>query len=349
MNVQLVQAAGEGLLQAKFEALKRKLDAEGLFDPARKRPLPAFPRTVAIVTSPTGAALRDMLHILTRRAPWLRVIISPVRVQGEGAAAEIADAVVRLNRWEELRIDVIVLARGGGSAEDLWQFNEEALARVIAESGIPIVSAVGHEIDFTISDFVADLRAPTPSAAAELVAPDTTEVLRRLQSYTVRIHREVAACLQKQRRRLEYLSRGALLREPRHQLEGAAQRLDAAADSLHRAVRERVASERQRIVSHAAVLRHHRPDHLLALRRQQVATLRRTMTERAQQALARRLRELHRIGEMLRVLSPEATLDRGYTITTNEAGTVIRQAAAVVSGTRLRTRFQDGAVNSTAE
>jgi exodeoxyribonuclease VII large subunit len=349
MNVQLVQAAGEGLLQAKFEALKRKLDAEGLFDPARKRMLPPFPRTIAIVTSPTGAALRDMLHILTRRAPWLRVIISPVRVQGEGAAAEIAEAVVRLNRWEELRVEVIVLARGGGSAEDLWQFNEEALARVIAGSGIPIISAVGHEIDFTISDFVADLRAPTPSAAAELVAPDATEVRRRLQSYASRMHREVSACLQKQRSRLEYLSRGALVREPRHLLE--APHRDSTLTRMHftgRCGKESLSrtpedcKPRRRPSSSSA-------DHLLALRRQQVATLRRAMTERAQQALARRLRQVHRVGEMLRLLSPEATLDRGYTITTDEAGAVIRQAAAVVSGTKLRTRFQDGAVKSTAE
>src|SRR5207247_4845999 len=160
-----------GLLQAKFEALKRKLEAEGLVAPERKRPLPKFPRRIGIITSPTGAAIRDMLNVLRRRAPWLQVLINPVRVQGTGAAQEIAVAIRELampsNYWQPL--DLIVVTRGGGSIEDLWEFNEEIVARAIFESAVPIVSAVGHEIDFTISDFVADFRAATPSAAAEII------------------------------------------------------------------------------------------------------------------------------------------------------------------------------------
>jgi exodeoxyribonuclease VII large subunit len=174
-------------------------------------------------------------------------------------------------------------------------------------------------------------------------------VLRRLQNFASRMHREVAECVQRQRRRLDFLSRGALMREPRHQLESAAQRLDGAGESLHRAVKEWLARERRKLVEHAAVLRHQRPDHLLALRRQQVATLRRALTERARQALATRLRELHRIREMLRVLSPEATLERGYSITTDEAGKLIDRVSAVESGMRLQTRLQDGSVRSTAQ
>ena len=190
MIVQAVQPRGVGALQARFEALKRRLDAEGLFDAARKKPLPGFPVAVGIVTSPTGAALQDMLNILKRRAPWLRVVVHPVRVQGAGASLEIAEAIREFNLWAEGAggpthagrpvVDLIVVARGGGSIEDLWEFNEEIVARAIAASGLPVVSAVGHEIDFTIADFAADLRAPTPSAAAELIAPDTAELLRQL-------------------------------------------------------------------------------------------------------------------------------------------------------------------------
>src|SRR5438876_7468698 len=183
LNVQILQPRGVGVLQAKFEALKRKLEAEGLFAPERKRPLPKFPRRIGIITSPTGAAIRDMLNVLRRRAPWLQILINPVRVQGTGAAQEIAVAIRELAvpnvNWHPL--DLIVVTRGGGSIEDLWEFNEEIVARAIFHSAVPIVSAVGHEIDFTICDFVADLRAPTPSAAAELIVPDIIDLQRRIE------------------------------------------------------------------------------------------------------------------------------------------------------------------------
>src|ERR1700680_185280 len=182
LSVQMVQPLGFGLLQAKFEALKRKLEAEGLFAAERKRVLPKFPKRIGIVTSPSGAAIRDMLNVLRRRAPWLQILINPVRVQGTGAAAEIAVAIRELATPNEnwLPLDLIVIARGGGSIEDLWAFNEEIVARTIVDVGVPIVSAIGHEIDFTICDFVADLRAPTPSAAAELVVPDIIDLRRRV-------------------------------------------------------------------------------------------------------------------------------------------------------------------------
>src|SRR5436189_886870 len=168
LSVQILQTRGLGLLQAKFEALKRKLEAEGLFDPARKRALPNFPRRIGIVTSTSGAAVRDILNVLKRRAPWLQILINPVRVQGTGAATEIAVAIRELAMPNQnfQPVDLILVARGGGSIEDLWEFNEEIVARTIVDVGVPIVSAIGHEVDFTICDFVADLRAPTPSAAA---------------------------------------------------------------------------------------------------------------------------------------------------------------------------------------
>ena len=184
MIVRLMQGRGAGALQARFEALKRKLAAEGLFESARKRALPRFPRRVGLVTSPTGAAIRDFLKVLHRRHPGIEVLIYPVRVQGRGASLEIAQAIRDFGFWSRIglpEVDVIVVTRGGGSIEDLWEFNEEIVARAIAASPIPVLSAIGHEIDFTIADFVADLRAPTPSAAAEILAADRLEVLARLR------------------------------------------------------------------------------------------------------------------------------------------------------------------------
>src|SRR2546428_8684041 len=207
LSVQILQPRGVGLLQAKFEALKRKLEAEGLFDQARKRALPKFPRRIGIVTSPSGAAIRDMLNVLRRRAPWLQILINPVRVQGSGAAAEIALAIRELATPNELwpPLDLIVVGRGGGSIEDLWEFNEEIVARTIVDVGVPIVSAIGHEIDFTICDFVADLRAPTPSAAAELVVPDIIDLRRRVDALAGSLDKEQLKRMRDAQQRLELL------------------------------------------------------------------------------------------------------------------------------------------------
>src|SRR6202049_4051875 len=206
LSVQILQPRGLGLLQAKFEALKRKLEAEGLFDLARKRMLPKFPRRIGIVTSPSGAAIRDLLNVLRRRAPWLQILISPVRVQGTGAAAEIAVAIRELATPNEnwLPLDLIVVARGGGSMEDLWEFNEEIVARTIVDVGVPIVSAIGHEIDFTICDFVADLRAPTPSAAAELIVPDIIDLRRQIDNCARAVGRELLNRMRDAQQRLDH-------------------------------------------------------------------------------------------------------------------------------------------------
>ena len=349
LNVSLVQAAGAGLLQAKFEALKRKLAAEGLFDAERKRGLPQFPRAVGIVTSPTGAALRDMLNVLTRRAPWLRVIVSPARVQGDGAAAEIARALDDLNQLAARGIapvDVIVLARGGGSIEDLWEFNDEPLARAIAASALPVVSAVGHEIDFTIADFVADLRAPTPSAAAELIVPDTAELLRMLAGRSAFLHRRVSAAIENSRTHLAGLLRSTLFREPARRIEEAAQRVDLADQSLRRTVESRIAEFSQRIEALGSRVRQHRPDQVLALHRQKIGSVAGALAERFQQRLRREKDRVIRAGDMLRLLSPEHTIGRGYTITTTADGKVIRSVTEATSGSELRTRLRDGSVIS---
>src|SRR5881396_3863124 len=220
-NVQILQPRGVGLLQAKFEALKRKLEAEGLFAPERKRPLPKFPRRIGIVTSPTGAAIRDMLNVLRRRAPWLQILINPVRVQGAGAAQEIAVAIRELSTPNQAfaPVDLIVVTRGGGSIEDLWEFNEEIVARAIFHSALPVISAVGHEIDFTICDFVADLRAPTPSAAAELIVPDIADLERNLDNCARAVGRELFNRVRDAQQRLDH-TREILQRCLAHKLDG---------------------------------------------------------------------------------------------------------------------------------
>ena len=348
LNVQLVQAGGAGLLQAKFEALKRKLEAEGLFAAERKRELPGFPAVVGIVTSPTGAALRDMLHVLARRAPWLRVIVSPARVQGEGAAAEIAAGIAALNELAAPP-DVIVVARGGGSVEDLWAFNEEVVARAIVASAIPVVSAVGHEIDFTIADFAADLRAPTPSAAAELIAPDAAELTRELGQWATQLRRQMSAALGAQRVRLDFLARSTFFREPEQRLAAAQQRTDLAEEALRRAMREHLVARRQDVGALLAALRQYRPDQLLALRRQHYDALRAKFQARFDEARKEPKARFARLAAMLRLLAPTATLARGYSITTTTDGSTIRSVTDVQRGTQIVTRLADGEVKSRVE
>jgi exodeoxyribonuclease VII large subunit len=329
INVQQVEAAGAGLLQAKFEALKRKLAAEGLFDPDRKKPLPRFPGTVALVTSPTGAALHDVLNILQRRAPWLRIVVAPVRVQGEGAAAEIAAAIELLNSWEENgrpAADVMIVGRGGGSAEDLWEFNEEIVARAVAASAIPVVSAVGHEIDFTICDFAADLRAPTPSAAAELIAPDGAELARLVALCENRLRREMTA-----------------------RLETAAQRTDLATESLSRLMSERIFRLRTWLGERSALLRQHRPDHVIRLRREGVLRLEARLGAVFEQQFERRNRVLSHLANHLRLLSPEATIERGYSVTLDEEGHLVTSPDQLEAGDRMTTRTAGGDVFSRVE
>src|SRR2546425_6256370 len=258
LSVQIIQPRGLGVLQAKFEALKRKLDAEGLFDPTRKRPLPKFPKRVGIVTSPSGAAIRDILNVLRRRAPWLQILISPVRVQGTGAAQEIAVAIRELAKPNEnfAAVDLIVVTRGGGSMEDLWEVNEEIVARTIADVTVPIISAIGHEIDFTIADFVADLRAPTPSAAAELIVPDIVDLRRHVDAW----------------------SRG-LGRELLNRVRDAQQRLDHARDSLRRCLAHRVDNYRRGLTHALAALQARSPARELMLRRNRVGDVRRRFVD----------------------------------------------------------------------
>jgi exodeoxyribonuclease VII large subunit len=325
LNVQILQPRGVGLLQAKFEALKRKLEAEGLFAAEHKRPLPKFPRRIGIVTSPSGAAIRDMINVLHRRAPWLRILVNPVRVQGTGAAQEIAVAIRELALPNEAfaPLDLIVVTRGGGSIEDLWEFNEEIVARAIFHSAVPIVSAVGHEIDFTISDFVADLRAPTPSAAAELIAPDIIDLQRRIDGCT-----------------------RALSRQLLNRARDAQQRLDHARETLQRCLAHKLDSYRRNLAHITRALQARSPARELMMRRNRFADLHRRLVASPARLLENARHRFERIQGILRVLGPDATLRRGYSITMNERGKIIRTIAAVRLKMKIRTRVSDGEFGS---
>jgi exodeoxyribonuclease VII large subunit len=325
LNVQIIQPRGIGLLQAKFEALKRKLEGAGLFAPERKRPLPKFPRRIAIVTSPSGAAVRDILNVLRRRAPWLQILINPVRVQGTGAAQEIAVAVGELATPNEAfaPVDLIVITRGGGSIEDLWEFNEEIVARAIFHSAVPIVSAVGHEIDFTICDFVADLRAPTPSAAAELIVPDITDLGRQIDRCAHTLGRQLL-----------------------NRLRDAQQRLDHARETLQRCLAHRLDGYKRGLSHAVRVLQARSPVRELMMRRNRFADLHRRLVACPARLIENARHRFHRIEGILRVLGPEATLRRGYSITMNDRGEIIRTTTVVRPKMKIRTRVSDGEFGS---
>ena len=348
LSVQILQTRGLGLLQAKFEALKQKLDAQGLFDPVRKRALPKFPRRIGIVTSPSGAAIRDVLNVLQRRAPALEILISPVRVQGTGAASEIAVALRELTRPNEAwkPVDVVLITRGGGSIEDLWEFNEEIVARAIFDSPIPVVSAVGHEVDFTIADFVADLRAPTPSAAAELIVPDNAELLRRVSELSTCLDRNLRNFISQARTRLRFLSERTLVREPALRIREAQQRVDLAKESLGRMLARFVPDARARLNAHLRALQSHSPIRELAMRRSKLDELRRRFETAPTHLMHNARQRFTRAEAMLRILGPDATLARGYSITTGVDGTVVSSVERVSAGTRVRTRVADGTFDS---
>ena len=336
LNVETLRHGGVGALFEAFERLKAKLAAEGLFDAARKRPLPAFPRAVGVVTSREGAALRDFLITLARRMPGVAVRVYPTPVQGEGAAARIASAL--RTAGERLECDVLVVCRGGGSIEDLWAFNEEAVARAIAASPLPVVSGVGHETDFTIADFVADLRAPTPTAAAELVSPNRVELAARLDELGERRARAMRRQLEYRMQHLDNLGRrlqspADLLRHRRAHVGHLATRLGAAMERARARSGHRVALAAGR---HAAVA-----PALTGLARR-VEALRHRFASASVRAIERRGDAVARIAAQLVHLNPAAVLARGYSITRREDGGIVRTAAEVATGERLALTFAAG-------
>src|SRR3984957_12053447 len=348
--VQLIQPRGQGLLQAKFEALKRKLQTEGLFDAAHKRPLPKFPCRVALVTSSTGAAVQDMLNILKRRSPWLAILICPVRVQGEGAAAEISEMIDFVSsRADELKIDLMVVGRGGGNLEDLWEFNEESVARAIYNSRIPVVSAVGHEIDFTIADFVADLRAPTPSAAAELVVPDIVALQGELVSRRSALDRLIRQALEIRRMHIRRLSEAPHFREPRRLIVERQQRVDQLEMRLSEIWKNVLQRRRSEIGKILAFLSAFRPERWLQAKRGELAGLETRLRRIVSSRLDAGKNRVAELVNVLRLLGPRQTLERGYSITLDANGSVVRSVQALKIGDQLQTKLADGEVNSVVE
>ena len=352
--VRAVELQGVGALQIKFEKLKLKLAAEGLFEQARKRSLPRYPQRIGLVTSPTGAAIRDVLHVIERRDPGLEIILAPCRVQGQGAAAEIAAAVRMLNKFQipnsKFQIDLILVTRGGGSLEDLWAFNEEVVARAVFESAVPVVSAVGHEIDFTISDFVADVRAATPSAAAEIITEGVFASREFVIESAGRIRELVGRHFEGKVYELAQLNDRFARVHPRKQLNESLQRLDDLQTGLTRCVRQGARERQVAWRNFSERLRRVRPAQLLQQRRELLNVNRRRLAELAKVNLQNSRTRFQALESRLRLLGPEQVLARGYSITMDAAtGNVIRDAGNVKAGQRLRTRLAQGEIKSAAE
>jgi exodeoxyribonuclease VII large subunit len=346
--VRVVQAKGEGVLQARFEELKRRLAAEGLFDQSRKRTLPRFPRRIGVVTSPTGAAIHDFLQVLHRRHPGLRVVINPVRVQGKGTAAEIAAAITELAAGGGVigPVDLIVVTRGGGSLEDLWEFNEEAVARAIVASSVPVVSAVGHEIDFSIADFAADLRAPTPSAAAELIAAEGSELLERSRSLVARIGREALARMGLHHAVQQRLASSPLFRDPLRRVEEAKQTSDRIEEFLTGTIERRTEQVSATIARRAAQMASAHPGHRLLHADQKISALGEQLGTLMAHRLERDKGRMNLVIAALSALNPEATLARGFSITRNAEGKVITSSGQVKQGESIRTKLAEGELDA---
>jgi len=346
--VELLEPKGVGALQLAFEQLKRRLEAEGLFDAARKRPLPSFPRTIGIVTSPTGAAIRDMLHVIDRRFADLRILITPVRVQGEEAPGEIVAALRDLQAVEDL--DVIIVGRGGGSIEDLWAFNDERVARAIAGCRVPVISGVGHETDFTIADFVADLRAPTPSAAAEVVVQEKLQVARALVSLYEALKQAMASRLERDRERVEVLGKRRVLTDAARALRDLYRRVDELTSRLTRAVRgsERLATHRLSLARNA--LRSLNPVARIANGTVLLAQLRGRLASAAVHSVKVSQHRFDAAVGRLDSLSPLAVLGRGYSLTRLlPSGVIVRDAAQTRPGDAIEILLHQGAVEARVE
>ncbi|WP_313117737.1 exodeoxyribonuclease VII large subunit [Ectopseudomonas guguanensis] len=339
-----VEPAGDGALRLAFEALKEKLGAEGLFSTERKIALPAHPRRIGIVTSPTGAVIRDIISVFRRRAPQVELNLIPTAVQGREATAQIVRA---LQRADAQGFDALILARGGGSLEDLWCFNEESVARAVAACVTPIVSAVGHETDVSIADFVADVRAPTPSAAAELLAPDSSELVQRLHNLQRRLVLHMQGRLARERLRLEGVSRR--LRHPGERLRQQAQRLDDLDMRLRRAFAQRLANQYERLARLDARLAAQHPGRNLALLRQRLDGLAARLPRAMQGQLRSQRQQLGALAAQLQIVSPLATLGRGYSILLDERGQAVRSAAQTQPGQRLKARLSVGELDVRVE
>jgi len=355
-NYQLIvrqaQLKGLGALQAKFEALKDKLNVEGLFDPERKQPILTFPNTICIITSPSGAAIRDILSVLKRRAPWVKIILYPVLVQGNSAANEIAEAIHNIENWTQegkISIDTVLLTRGGGSLEDLWPFNEEKTARAISSLSLPLVSAIGHEIDYTISDFTADMRAPTPSAAAELIAPDSQEIRNQLHSINKSLSYRITDTLDRWKERLDYLGANTLINEPQRKLADLDQSIDLKTDSLKSALVNSLREKKDSMNALGNRISMCHPAKQLETVLGQFKILDNRLQNATQSLINRSNERCEKAAVAIKALGPDSVLDRGFSLTQDKDGTLITSIKNVNSGDKLETWVSDGIINTTVD
>lgn len=343
LYVQHMQPDGIGSLFLAYEQLKKKLEKEGLFAPERKKPIPRFPRAIGVITSPTGAAVRDIITTLHRRYPAVHILLYPVLVQGSGAAPAIAAAIKQMN--EAAEVDVLIVGRGGGSLEELWAFNEEVVARSIVDSQLPVISAVGHETDYTIADFVADLRAATPTAAAELAVPHVLELRQQIGAYQHRLSQSVLAMMKNRRQQLERLIQSPFLRDPMRQLAGPAERLDRLQEQLIFQLRGRMSRAGERVSQlKYRIARYHPREQISSMH----SRLERAGLRLVQSVEARKRDSAHQLTLAIRqldALSPLKIMQRGYSLVYDDKEqTLIKSLDQVQLGDRLTIRVQDGTI-----
>lgn len=342
--IQSLEPAGAGALQLAFEALKQKLAAEGLFDEVHKKPLPAYPKTIGIITSASGAAVRDILSILKRRYPAANIIIYPTLVQGEGAGLEIANTIKRVEARNEC--DVFILTRGGGSIEDLWAFNEEIVARTLFEIETPVVSGVGHEIDFTISDFVADHRAPTPSAAAELISPDSSDVLKILNHREEQLRRSQKQVINNFQNHVALLSKR--VPHPKQRLMQLIQRTDEYSMRLKHHVEKNISIQKVSLTETAGKINELNPAHKIARQIEKVDVLRNQFKQLIGHTLEKANNEIRNLEQLLNTVSPISTLERGYAIVTEQkTNKIVTNSNHLQSGDQLNIRLAHSEIEST--
>ncbi|HIF9366659.1 TPA: exodeoxyribonuclease VII large subunit [Photobacterium damselae] len=345
--IESMQPEGDGRLQQQFEQLKMSLAAEGLFAQSIKKPLPEQPKRVGIITSKTGAALFDILNVLRRRDPGLPIVIYPTMVQGEGSAISIAQAIGRANSRKEC--DVLIVGRGGGSLEDLWAFNEEIVARTIVASEIPIVSAVGHEVDVTIADFVADVRAPTPSAAAELISRDMTHQTQAITQKKQQLNHAIRYYIAKQQQQTQRLQHRLECQHPQMRLNQQQQHLDELTGHLHQAMQRKLTQADQRVERINYKLSLYSPSQTIKQLSHHLAQSERRLTDAMDRSQLTARHQLAMMAEKLEAVSPLATIARGYSITQKEDGSVIRSSEQVSTGDRLVTKVAQGEIRSIVE
>ncbi|MDR6983174.1 exodeoxyribonuclease VII large subunit [Rheinheimera pacifica] len=344
---EFIETAGAGLLKQQFEQLKAQLQAEGLFDPARKKPLPAQVQRVGVITSPTGAAVRDIVTVLNRRAPGIEVVIYPSQVQGETAAAQLRNMLSTAIRRNE--VDVLIIGRGGGSLEDLWCFNDETLCRAVAACPIPIVSAVGHEIDFALTDFVADVRAPTPSAAAELVSPDQSHLLDRILQLKNRLLQAQRSRMHQVAPKLLHLSQRLLALHPKRRLQQQQQRLDELQLRLTASAKRTVQGAQQQQQFLEKSLRQLSPVKTLLAHTQHINELERRLVNAQQLQLKQSKQQLAQLSSQLNTVSPLATLARGYSITFDDKQQVVTSSTQLKAGDKITARLAEGSISAVVD